>query len=787
MARSGRSSTAQRPDGRAKVDGAFVYASDLREPGMLWGAVVRSPHPSARIRRVDVVAARAVPGVAAVLTADDIPGVDTYGLITPDQPVFARDVVRFHGEPVAAVAAANLDVARRAAAAVVVEYEPTAPVVDPEAAIAALPVHPDGNVFKHLHIRYGDVGATGDAVVEGTYDWGRQDQAFLGPEAGLAEPTGDGGVRLRVATQALHIDRQQLAACLGLPADQVHLELAGVGGAFGGREDITVQIHASLLALATGAPVMLRYDRRESFLGHVHRHPARMWYCHHATRDGDLVKVEARIVLDGGAYASTSPAVLVNACCFAVGPYRVDAAVVEGYAVRTNNPPSGAMRGFGCPQTCFGHESQMDRLAAALDLDPVQLRLRNALASGDQLITGQRITGTAPVREVIAAATAHPLPPELDDKASPLDLPGGAGLTGDRSHVRRGIALAVGFKNLAYSEGYDDYSTAAVRLERDAAGRARATVHCAAAECGQGFVTLAQQLVRDELGVEQVDLHVADTAIGSAGSSSASRQTVVSGGAVVVAARAVRAAVVRRMVSRHGLDPSLAPSAPSAPSTEGDGVVATTPDALEEALSPFELVDERVIGAEGGPQVDLADLLDEPIEQVRVYRHDPTEPLDRAGQGDAHVAFMFAAHRAVVDVDPELGQVRVVQLATGHDIGRVLHPVQALGQVEGGVVQGIGMALLEDLRTENGAVVNADFADYLLPTALDAPDVPTAFVEQPEPRVANGAKGLGEMPSVPSTAAVAAAVRAATRIDLRRVPIRPADIALGAEPPADAG
>ena len=463
-ARGGLGQSAARPDGGPKVSGTFAFSSDLFADGMVWGHVLRSPHPYARIRSVDIGPALAMAGVHAVLTADDVPGVNAFGLEHADQPVFAHDVVRFTGEAVAAIAADHPDTARRAAAAIVVDYEPLDPLVDAEAAIEAPPIHPDGNVFRHVVIRHGDTTAEGDVVVEGTYDVGMQDQAFMGPESGLAIPDGAGGVDLQMSTQWLHVDRDQVAACLGLAPDQVRLTLAGVGGAFGAREDVSMQVHICLLALRTGRPVKMVFTREESFLGHVHRHPAHMHYRHHANRDGRLVKVEARMVLDGGAYASTSGPVIVNACCFAAGPYAVPNALIEGWAVRTNNPPCGAMRGFGAVQACFGHESQMDKLAAALGIDPVELRLRNAMKTGDCIPTGQVVSGTAPVEELIRTCAAAPLPP-LDPSPSVLSLPGGSGRVADPSRVRRGVGFAVGFKNLMYSAGFDDYSTARVRLE----------------------------------------------------------------------------------------------------------------------------------------------------------------------------------------------------------------------------------------------------------------------------------------------------------------------------------
>jgi CO/xanthine dehydrogenase Mo-binding subunit len=533
--------------------------------------------------------------------------------------------------------------------------------------------------------------------------------------------------------------------------------LAGVGGAFGAREDVSLQVHVCMLALRTGRPVKMLYSREESFFGHVHRHPARLRYRHHAHRDGSLVKVEARIVLDGGAYASSSTAVIANACAFSAGPYRVPNADIDGWAVRTNNPPCGAMRGFGAVQSCFAHEAQMDKLAAALDIDPVELRLRNALGPGDTLITGQVITGTAPVREVIRAAVEHPLPEGGDE--DPVLLPGGTGRTSDAEHVRRGVGFAVGFKNLMFSEGFDDYSTAAVRVELGTDGAPTATVHCAAAELGQGFVTLAQQIVRTELGIERVQLRPADTAVGSAGSSSASRQTWMSGGAVQGACLDVRARLLERVASQRDVELT---------------------GARREVLV---LRDGAVEHVDAGWRVPLADALaGGPVEQTHEYRHVKTFPLDADGQGDAHVSFVFAAHRAVVDVDRELGLVRVRHISTGQDVGRALNPLQVVGQIEGGIAQGVGLAVMEEIVVRDGRILNPSFTDYLIPTALDMPDVAATMIEQPEPGAPFGAKGVGEPPTISSTPAVVAAIRAATGLDLTRVPVRPDDIALAGDP-----
>src|SRR2546421_88799 len=520
--KGGIGESVRRIDGIPKVKGEFEYASDLRRDGMLWGATLRSPHPHARIVSIDTTAATAAPGVVAVLTHSDLPGKQTFGLDVQDQPVLAMDIVRYAGEAVAIVAAEDPELARAALKSIAVSYKVLTPVTDMEQALdkTAPSVHPQGNVVRTLTIVHGDANARADVWVEGMYETGMQDQAPLGPEAGLAVPAADGGVDLFIATQWLHADLEQLAPCLDLPPEKVRLHLSGVGGAFGAREDVSMQIHACLLALRTKRPVKMSYGRQESFYGHVHRHPSRVWMRHGATREGKLVNVQARLLVDGGAYTSTSPAVIGNATTFAAGPYEVPNARLVGTAVFTNNPPCGAMRGFGAVQACFAYEAQMDKLASALNLDPIELRLNNALHSGSVMPTGQPVAGVAPVRECLQRLRHVPLPPEesaLD--RDPMLLPGGAGNVGHGEALKRGVGVAVGYKNLGYSEGFDDSSEAWVRVSVDREGP-MAEVKTAAVDVGQGIDTIVAQIVRTELGIDRVLIRQPDTSIGSAGSCS---------------------------------------------------------------------------------------------------------------------------------------------------------------------------------------------------------------------------------------------------------------------------
>jgi xanthine dehydrogenase D subunit len=751
----------RRADGVPKVRGAFQYTSDMWAEGMLWGATLRSPHPHATIWSIDTSQALATPGVYAVLTHEDVPGRKVYGMEIPDQPVLAWERARYQGEAIALVAADHPETARRACDLIDVTYEVLEPLADAGHAMAddAPRLHLSGNLLRHITIRHGDQEPVADVVVTGEYEVGMQDQAFLGPESGLAVPDGEGGVDLYIATQWLHVDRDQLAESLDLPPEKVRLTMSGVGGAFGGREDVSMQIHACMLALHTDRPVKIVYDREESFFGHVHRHPCRMRYEHGATRDGNLVYVKARIVLDGGAYASSSTAVCSNAACFAGGPYNVPNATIDAFAVYTNNPPCGAMRGFGAVQVAFAHESQMDKLAKALDMDSVDLRIKNAMAPGDRLPTGQIVREPAPVSELLERLRAMPLPADgASDERDVRELPGGVSNTTHGEDVRRGVGYGVGFKNVGFSEGFDDYSTACVTLLLDNE-EPLVRVHTAAAEVGQGLITVQAQIARTELGVERVAVLQADTNVGSAGSSSASRQTYMTGGAVKLACEAVRARVLERAAERTGVE-----------------------------RSQLSLHDGVVVAADRGDVGLLADLLDDdPIEETVEFHHAETYPLDEDGQGDAHLQLAFSAHRAVADVDVKLGLVHVVELATTQEVGRAMNPQALDGQIDGGTAQGLGLALLEEIHLRDGEILNASFTDYLLPTILDMPPVRKQVLEHPDPEAPYGLKGVGEPPNISTPPAIVAALRDATGRELPRIPVRPEQLAgIDGHPPSRA-
>ena len=674
----------------------------------------------------------------AVLTHADVPGKKVYGLEFADQPVLAADRVRYVGEPVAIVAAEYPEQAALALRSIVVEYEPLEPVVDMERALEQEPLHPDRptmghgyrddprpNVVRHLVIRHGDPDAAGDVVVTGTYEVGIQDQAFLGPESGLAVPDGEGGVDIHVATQWLHVDRDQVAPCLGLPPEQVRIHLSGVGGAFGGREDLSMQIHGAMLALHTSRPVKMVYDRA----GVVHRPrppppgadplraPRDPRGTAHVRPDADPARRRRlRVELDGGRVERRL--VRGRAVPRRQRAARVDRRLHEQPAVRGDarlRRRADLLRGRGADGPARRRARDRPGRAPA----PERARAGRPPADGPgrhRLAADAR--GDPARRRALAArggsAAARPAPP-----------PRGAGNTTHGEGVRRGVGFALGFKNICYSEGFDDFCAARVVLRADGS----ATVHSAAAEVGQGVVGVMLQVARTELGTDDVALAPHTTAsVGSAGSASASRMTWMAAGAVREACRA----------------------------------------ALEER--------ERGDGGE--------------VDVERVYRHPRTTPLDpETGQvtGErAHVALAVAAMRVVVEVDVELGLTRVVWVGTAQDVGKAINPLAVEGQIEGGIAQGLGLALMEELRTKDGLILNASFTDYLLPTTLDMPPVEIDLVEVPEPDAPYGVKGVGEPPTVVSTAAIVSAMRAATGRPLTRVPVRPDDICFPASvPPGD--
>ena len=737
-----------RADAWEKVRGRPIYAGDLALSGMLHGRIVRSPYPSARIVRLDARAAAALPGVVAVLTARDVPRNElrmelpgrmaeaTAGAVLATQPVLADARVRFQGEPVAAIAAETPEAAAAAADLVEVEYEELPGVYDPLAALApdAPRVHDTGNLLRSWYLGSGDVNqgfARADVVVEHTYRTPFVDHVYMETETGIGWIDAEGVLVLRVSTQVLEHYRD-VAEILRLPHSRVRLEGAYVGGGFGGKEDVTVECLLGLLVWKTRRPVQLVFSREESFIGHGKRHPYVMRYRSGATREGTLTALEAELISDSGAYAALSPWVLLYSLVTATGPYRIPHVKVEATTVYTNNPVASAYRCFGSIQTCLAYEGQMDALAAALSMDPLALREKNFLRKGDTLATGQVLETDPMLVETMRRAWAG-----LGERRP------------SRAPTRVGRAVAASFTPYGRMCWTRDSASAWVGMELDGT----AVVRCAAPDVGGGQTSSLCAITAEILGLELEKV----AAVGRdshftprAGTTTATRQLLMSGNAVLNAARELR----RHLV---GAAAALLEAAP------GDIVLAGgrafVRGAPDRALTLAAVV--RAAIGEGRP-VQVLEKYDAPSAPTI----DPT-----TGQGKAFNDYTFGTHALEVEIDEETGRTSVSRLVACFDAGRVIHRASAEGQLEGGAVQGLGYALMEEIALDNGVSKNPHLADYKIPTSLDAPGITGVLLESGGGLGPFGAKGLGEPAMTPSIAAVANAVSNALGARVTDLPI----------------
>ncbi len=710
-----------RPDAVDKVTGRTLFPGDLRMEGMLYVKVLFSDRPHARIVAIDTSAAEQVPGVVAVLTHEDVP-VNEYGLIFKDQPALSGDKVRSIFDRVALVIAETARAAQRARDLIRVEYEDLPMVTDPRQAMkpGAPVVHdrwPD-NVQSHQRIRKGDVDAVfardDVVVVESDYFTPHQEHAYLQPEAGLGYIDDEGRVTVHSAGQWNHDDQHQIAHMLDLPLDRVRVIYAPAGGAFGGREDMSVQ---HLLALAAYSldkrgvrrPVKMVWDRKESLRGHHKRHPYYMHYRSAASEDGQLLAVEATLIADIGAYSSSSSAVLNNAVSIAYGAYNVPNVKVDGYNVFTNNLVCGAFRGFGSLQATFGAEMQMSKLAAALGMDPVVFRLKNALHEGSELATRSIIPPAVSIRETMmhvaeAAGWTDEGKPKPEGPAS-----GGA---------LRGIGVAAGYKNVCYSFGFPDKSTARCELYGDGSIE-RAVVKIGLSEVGQGALGVMGQVAAETLGIDydRVQVMNEDTSlVPEAGSCSASRGSFMGGNAVELACRA--------------------------------------------ALSAWQ----------AGQRPAVAE---------RTYRPRPTSMYDpETGACDPHVTYGYGTQVAEVEVNRETGEVRLKRVWAAHDVGQALNPLHVEGQIQGAIAQAQGWTLMEDFIMQDGRLRTKSYADYLIPTVYDVPEIHPLIIEVPDPQGPYGVRGLGEMPMLMLGPAILDAIHDATGIWFDKLPVKAEDVLL---------
>ena len=725
-----------RPDARAKATGEAVFAADLYFEGMLYGKVLRSRYPHARVLRVDTSQAKALPGVIAVLTAADVPGARNHGLLRNDWPVLAYDKVRYVGDAVALVAAETEEIAEAGLELIEVDYEPLPVVTSAEAALAkdAPLIHEEGNVLKHLTFHRGDVEAAfaqADIVIENEYRTPAGDHSFLEPEAGVATLDDQGNVTVYVGSQIPFDDQRQIAASLDLPLEKVRVVQTKVGGAFGGKEDIHVQIHVALLAQAAGRPVKLVFTRQESMIVHPKRHATVIRLKTGATKEGKLLAVKAHIIGDTGAYASLGEPVMTRTATHASGPYEVPNFKVDCYAVHTNNPPAGAYRGFGVPQATFASETQMDILAEKLGMSPFELRRINALKVGATTATGQTLRESVGLLECLERVES-----QIPNLQSPIS----------NLQSQRGWGVACAYKNVGLGGGLADSAGAEVELLDDG----RAIVRAGAAEVGQGLVGVLAQVVVEELGVDysKVEVILGDTdQCLDGGATTASRQTYVTGNAVRYAARQVRQALA------------------DAAAEELDAA----PDTLVFREERVSRPDRRSISL--GKAITLARREGRSLDASYIYTPPKTVPLEE--EGDKHFAYGYTAQAAQVEVDITTGEVKVLRVIAAHDVGRAINPMAVAGQLEGGVMMGLGYALTEEFKVEEGQVLSDSFAKYKVPRIRQIPEIVPIIVEHETVDGPYGAKGVGEITSIPTTAAITNAIYAACSARVFSLPATP--------------
>jgi CO/xanthine dehydrogenase Mo-binding subunit len=737
----------ERIDARGKVMGSTRYAGDFTMPNVLHAKVVRSTVASATLRRLDVSKARALRGVACVLTAadisdrmaaTDIPGQTGQQRQKTDQQILVRERVRYFGEPLALIAAETRDIAEQAMTLVEAELQPLAGVFDPLEALkpGAPLVQGADNIVASQKVRKGNVAkgfAEADLIVENTFRTQFIEHAFLEPEVGLAWVDEDGIINIRVSTQVIEHFRF-VADAVGVPHNRVRIQGALVGGGFGGKEDITVEVYLALLAKATGRPVRLEYTREDSFVGHGKRHPFVMTYRTGVKKDGRITAVETKFIADAGAYVFLSPYVLLYAVVAAPGPYKVDNLLVDAKAVATNNMYTSAFRGFGAAQACVAYEQQMDEVAKALGMDKLKFRRRNYLQTGDKISTGVSIPSAIWTERCADQAwTALGEPTEVSGSLK----------------IGRGLA--------AYQQSYGritwlhDTSECWVGIEVDGTVVVRSGV----TDIGAGQVSALAQIAAEVLGVTLQDVAVynSDSAVTPlAGTTTATRALYMTGNAARLAAEAVRKRLVERAAMKFGVDPARIDMAFS------KVFVADDP---EQSMALADLA--KICAAEGIHRSELV-----------LFRAPFTEKIDpETGQGQVHPDYGFGAHAIEVAVDTETGEITVLKSIGAHDVGRAINPAAVEGQIEGGAVQGQGYALSEEMIYRDGRLLTPSLSEYLIPTAMDVPLVQSIILESRSGLGPFGAKGIGEAALTPVAPAIANAVADAIGVRIAELPITP--------------
>jgi len=709
-----------RVDALDKVLGEARYGADLAATEPLHLKVVRSPKAHARIVSIVTDEALRVPGVERIFTARDIPGRNAIGIINKDQPVLASDRVRYIGDPVALVAGRTVESAEEGGRKVRIVYEDLPSITDPEDSLKphAPLIHDKGNLLLEFHVVKGDIQAgfkKADVIVEETYTTTWVEHSYLEPDAGMSYLDEEGRITVICPTQNIHYDRKEVASVLSLPLERVRIIQCATGGGFGGRLDITVQCFLALAAYHLGRPVRMAYSREEVFQGTSKRHPLKIHYKTGAREDGTLTAVEVDILGDTGAYASYGVAVCVRSAVHATGPYQVPHVNVKSRMVYTNNPWAGAMRGFGIPQMAFAHESQMDILARILKMDPIEIRLKNAIRIGSDTPTGQTLIASVGIGETLRKVK------QWRDNRIPSRQ------ARERPYIRKGIGVGSMWYGIG-NTGVANPSTAQVEVDPD--GEVR--LFTGAADIGQGSDTILLQIASEALGLsfQEISLIRGDTTMTTdAGASSASRQTYISGNAILCAVRNLKQEALKEAGKVLGVD-------------EKDLFYENGKIGQRSDPSPFLSLK------------DLAKRCGRRLRGEGFFDPETTRLDPKTGQGVPYATYAFATHLAEVEVDVETGRVKVERIVAAHDLGRVIHPKNVIGQITGGVTMGMGFALMEEFIPGK----TNSFVNYLIPTVKDVPEVIPILVEDEEPTGPFGAKGLGEPALIPTAPAILNAI-----------------------------
>ena len=743
----------RRVDAWGKVTGRARFAADYNLAHQLVGRVLRSRHPHARILRIDTSRAERLPGVAAVLTARDIPGSKVFGFVTQNQYVLAEDRVRYLGDGVALVAAASREVAEEALLMIEVDYEVLPLLTDPEEAMKedAPRIHGDTNIFVHHKVRRGDTKAgfaRADFVIERKFRTQFVEHAYIEPEAVLAEPAEQGGVRITGSIQNLFSSRRSVAAALGTDLNRVQLIQATLGGSFGGKDEVMTAMccRAALLALRTGKPVKMVNTREESMLESYKRHPYTLYYRWGARNDGSITAMEIRCVADGGAYASMSPFVTWRSVVQASGPYRCENVRTDVYAAYTNNNYTGAMRGFGSPQVNFAIESMMDELGERVGKDPLEIRLQNCFTEGSITATGQRLDQSVSLKEVLNKAAAA-----SDFRKKWKTYRGAPGAS-----KKRGIGLACSYRGVSLGAEGTDAAGAIVSVQTDGS----VIISSGVTDMGQGAQSQMSQIAAEVLGVSMDRIQFLNTntsRVPDSGPTVASRGTIMGGSAAKKAAESVRACLLSAGEAMTGLRADQ---------------LSCRDNFLIEAASGERLASFAELAAEcfrqGKPLIGLG------------WHKAPGTTWDgETGQGTAYFTFVYGANIAEVDVDTETGKIDVLDFVSAHEVGKAISLNGVEGQIYGGVAMGLGYGLLEDFEIDSGIPKQLNFDEYLLPTSMDVPPVKVILVENPDPAGPFGAKSIGEPANEIAAPAILNAIANATGRRIYEIPATLERVLLG--------